>query len=88
LSRKICEPSRFILSHGTEVILPFPSCFLYNPKFPGRPLAFTLVYGCAYSTLKIGAICSSETSVDFQQTTGVTSQKIVIFKIVMFVDQN
>jgi hypothetical protein len=36
----------------------------------GFPPAFTLVSCSAYSsTLKIEAICSSETSVDFQQTT-------------------
>jgi hypothetical protein len=34
------------------------------------PPAFTLVSGSAYSsTLKMEAICSSETSVDFQRTT-------------------
>jgi hypothetical protein len=53
--------------------LPFPSCFLYNPKFPasrllGFPPAFTLVFCKAYSTLKMEAIRSSETSVDFQRT--------------------
>jgi hypothetical protein len=46
--------------------LPFPSCFLYNPKFPasrllGLPLAFTLVSCSAYSTLNMEAICSFET---------------------------
>jgi hypothetical protein len=32
------------------------------------PSAFTLVSCLTYSTLKIEAICSSETLVDFQQT--------------------
>jgi hypothetical protein len=54
--------------------LPFPSCFLYNPKFPasrllGLPSAFTLESYSAYSTLKMEAICSSETFVDFQRIT-------------------
>jgi hypothetical protein len=54
--------------------LPFPSCFLYNPKFLasqllGLPAAFTLVSCLAYLTLKMEVICSSETLVDFQQTT-------------------
>jgi hypothetical protein len=49
--------------------LPFPSCFLYNLKFPASqslclPPAFTLVSCSAYSMLK-----PSETSVDFQWTT-------------------
>jgi hypothetical protein len=52
---------------------PFPSRFLL-PNLPaGRlldfPHAFTLVSCSAYSTLKIETICSSETSIDFQQTT-------------------
>jgi hypothetical protein len=35
----------------------------------------------AYSSaLRMKAVCSSETSVTFQQTTGVISQKIVLFK--------
>jgi hypothetical protein len=55
--------------------VPFPSCFLYNPKFPasqllGLPPAFTLISWSAYSTLKMEAICFFETSVEFQRTTG------------------
>lgn len=49
---------------------PFPSCFPYNPKFLasrllGLPLDFMLVSCWACSTLKMGAACSSETSIDF-----------------------
>jgi hypothetical protein len=33
-----------------------------------KPPAFTLVFCSAYSTLKMEAICSFETLVDFQQT--------------------
>jgi hypothetical protein len=44
-------------------ILPFPSCFLYNPKFLprrllGLPPAFTLVTCSAYLTLKMEALYS------------------------------
>jgi hypothetical protein len=51
--------------------LPFPSCFLYNPKFPANQLlglqhAFTLVSCLAYSALKMEVIYSSETLVDFR----------------------
>jgi hypothetical protein len=35
----------------------------------GLPPAFTQVFCLAYSTLKMEAICSSETSVDIQRTT-------------------
>jgi hypothetical protein len=50
--------------------LPIHSCFLHNPKFPsGLPHDFTLVSCSAYSTLKMEAICSSETSVAFQRIT-------------------
>jgi hypothetical protein len=54
--------------------LPFPSGFLYNPKFPASQLfgllsVFTLVSCPAYSTLKMEAIYSSETSVYCQRTT-------------------
>jgi hypothetical protein len=54
--------------------LPFPSCFLHNPKFPasrllGLPSAFTVVSCSAFSTLKMEAIYSSETLVDFQGAT-------------------
>jgi hypothetical protein len=53
--------------------LPFLSCFLHNPKCPARrlldlPLAFLLVFCSAYSTLKMEAIYSCKTSVDFQRT--------------------
>jgi hypothetical protein len=45
----------------------------HNPAEPSQliclPPAFTLVSCSAYSTLKIDAICSSETSVNFQRTT-------------------
>jgi hypothetical protein len=52
----------------------FPACFLYNPQFPASPITrlatcLTLVSCSAYSTLKMEAICSSETSVDFQLAT-------------------
>jgi hypothetical protein len=45
-----------------------------HPKFPASqlfvlPPNFTLVSCSAYSTLKMQAICSSETSADFQRTT-------------------
>jgi hypothetical protein len=48
--------------------------FLYDPKFPvswllGLPPAFTLVSCSAYLTLKMEAICSSETSVDIPRAT-------------------
>jgi hypothetical protein len=50
---------------------PFPSCFLYNPKFRLTDCsAFMLVSWSAYfSSLKMEAICVTETSVDFQPTT-------------------
>jgi hypothetical protein len=56
-------------------IMPFPSCFLYKPKFPtslllGLSHPSTLVSSSAYSsTLKIEVICCSKTSAHFQRTT-------------------
>jgi hypothetical protein len=55
-------------------ILPFPSYFIYNPKFLASQLrgllpAFMLVSCSAYLAQKMEVICSSETSVDFQRTT-------------------
>jgi hypothetical protein len=38
-------------------------------RWQAESAAFTLVYFSAYSTLKMEAICSSETSVDFQRAT-------------------
>jgi hypothetical protein len=44
------------------------------------PSAFTMVSYPAYSsTLLMEAICASETSVDFQRTTRLISQKIALF---------
>jgi hypothetical protein len=75
----VWEPRGFFLTHGelmgTGVHSSIPSSFLYNPKIRtirllGLPPVFTLISRWAYSTLKMDAICYSETSVDFQQTTG------------------
>jgi hypothetical protein len=54
--------------------LPYPSCFLYNLKFLARKLldlqpAFMLVSCLSYLTLKMEALCSSETLTEFQWTT-------------------
>jgi hypothetical protein len=54
--------------------LPSPSCFLHKPKFLasqllGLPPAFKPVFCSAYSIMKTDMTCSSEMSIDFQQTT-------------------
>jgi hypothetical protein len=43
------------------------------------PHAFTLVSCSAYSLME--AICSSETSIDFNGLHGVITQQIVVFKL-------
>jgi hypothetical protein len=70
----VWHPSIIFLSHGepigTDFYLPFPSRFLCPTiRLLGLPPAFTLVHRCAYSTLKMEAICYPETVVNFQQTT-------------------
>jgi hypothetical protein len=60
---------------GTEPHFPLPFCFLHINQFSGSQfilLATCLLAGLAEiisSTLKMEAICSSETSVASQQTT-------------------
>jgi hypothetical protein len=49
-------------------ITPYSSLKV-SRRFTGLPPSFALVTCLAYSTLKMKAICSSETSVDFQRTT-------------------
>jgi hypothetical protein len=49
-----------------------------SPLNLGFPSTFMLVSCLAYLSLKMEAICS-ETSVDFQRTHGVITQKIVLF---------
>jgi hypothetical protein len=50
----------------------FPSCFIFNPTCQQANLfacyCFMLVFCLAYSTLKMEATCSSNMSVEFQQT--------------------
>jgi hypothetical protein len=55
-----------------RLILPFPSCFLHNPKF--RPADYPACFHvgtllCLCLALKMVPIWSSETSVGFQRTT-------------------
>jgi hypothetical protein len=60
-----------------------------NRRFGGTyrlPPAFTLVSCSAYSTLKMEAICSSETSVDLQRTTGVISLQCLYCLLLLSVE--
>jgi hypothetical protein len=70
----LCE-SQWVLAvrsvlRASSSCLPFPSCFLYNPKFLVLGFATWFYAGfLAYSsTLKMEATCSSETSLKFQRT--------------------
>jgi hypothetical protein len=64
--------------------LPFPSCFLYNPKFPAirllcLPLAFMLVSCLAYSTLRWRWYVPPKRQLTFNELNGVISQKMACF---------